>query len=256
MTHPESPRPVVLVTGARRGIGRAVAERFLAEGWQVALNDIDGEGLGSTFESLLGSGPLVSAHQADVGDRAQVERMFDEVVEEHGRLDALVNNAAAIRFAPFLDYEPAVFEQLVRTNLLGTIHCSQVAATRWVETGTPGSIVNVSSTSGRQARPGHSAYGASKAGVELLSKVTAMELGRHGIRVNCVSPGGPIMTEFVQPLSANPGFGERIESTVPLGRVGTPEEVAGVVYFLTTPDSTYVTGSIVVVDGGVSVGRP
>jgi len=247
---------VVLVTGARRGIGRAVAERFLSEGWQVAVNDVEGDELGATFESLLGRGPLVSAHQADVGDRTQVENMFEEVVEDHGRLDVLVNNAGAIRFAAFIEYEPSDFELLVRTNLLGTFHCSQVAAKRWVADGRPGSIINISSVSARQARPGHTAYGASKAGVELLSRVSAMELGPHGIRVNCVSPGGPIMTEFVRPFSEKPGFADRIAAEVPLGRVGDPEEVAGVVHFLATADAAYMTGAVLVVDGGVSLGRP
>jgi NAD(P)-dependent dehydrogenase (short-subunit alcohol dehydrogenase family) len=246
---------VVLVTGARRGIGRAVAERFLDEGWQVALNDVD-DGLGSTFESLAEKGPLVSAHKADVGDRSAVERMFEEVKEQHGEIDVLVNNAGAIVFAPFLDYDPSDFELLVRTNLLGTFHCSQVAARRWVAGGNPGLIVNVSSVSGRQARPGHLAYGASKAGVEMLTKVSAMELGPHRIRVNCVAPGGPILTEFVQPFADRPGFEERVRTTVPIGRPGEPEEVAGVVYFLTTPDASYMTGSVLVVDGGVTLGRP
>jgi len=248
-------RRVVLVTGAMRGIGRAVAERFLDEGWQVALNDVD-DGLGSTFESLLEKGPLVSAHKADVGDRLAVERMFEEVIDEHGRIDVLVNNAGAIVFGPFLEYDPSDFELSVRTNLLGTFHCSQAAATRWVGAGQGGSIVNVSSVSGRQARPGHLAYGASKAGVEMLTKVSALELGPHRIRVNCVAPGGPILTEFVQPFSERPGFEERVRTTVPMQRPGEPEEVAGVVYFLTTPDASYMTGSVVVVDGGVTLGRP
>jgi len=246
---------VALVTGARRGIGRAVAERFLAEGWQVAINDADGEGLGATFEELVGTGPLVSAHQADVALRSEVERMFDEVLEEHGRLDALVNNAGAIRFGALLDYDPREFELTVGTNLLGTFHCSQTAARYWIDRQAPGNIVNISSVSATQARPGHAAYGASKAGVELLTKVAAMELAPHGIRVNCVAPGGPIMTEFVQPLAARDGFEERIRETVPLGRVGEPREVAGVVHFLTTDDSSYMTAVVIVVDGGVSLGR-
>jgi len=247
---------VVLVTGARRGIGRAVAERFLTEGWEVALNDVDGDDLGSTFESILGDGPLVSAHIADVGERAQVERMVEEVLEEHGHIDVLVNNAGAILFSPFTEYTTSDFELSVRTNLLGTFHCTQAVANRWVGGGAAGSIINISSVSGRQARPGHVAYGASKAGVEMLSKVAAMELGPHGIRVNCVAPGGPIMTEFVQPFAEQPGFQDRIRAAVPMGRAGEPEEVAGVVYFLATTDASYMNGAVVVVDGGVTLGRP
>ncbi|MGH8913653.1 MAG: SDR family NAD(P)-dependent oxidoreductase [Acidimicrobiia bacterium] len=254
---PSSAEPgVVLVTGARRGIGRAVAQRFLDEGWQVALNDVDGDGLGATFESLIGDGPLISAHQADVGDREQVDRMVEEVHEEHGRLDVLVNNAAAIQFSPFAEYATSDFELAMRTNLLGTFHCSQSVARWWIAAGSPGSIINISSVSAHQARPGHAAYGASKAGLEMLSKVAAMELAPHGIRVNCVAPGGPIMTEYVQDFAERPGFEERVSGAVPLGRTGDPDEVAGVVFFLATKDASYMTGAVVVVDGGVTLGRP
>jgi NAD(P)-dependent dehydrogenase (short-subunit alcohol dehydrogenase family) len=247
---------VVLVTGGRRGIGRAVAERFLAEDWSVALNDIEERDLLVTTTELSSGMNLVSAYPADVGDREQVEAMIRDVYEHHGRLDALVNNAGTMRFAPFTEYPATDFEATVRTNLLGTFHCTQVVAARWIAAGVPGAIVNVSSVSGRQARPGHVAYGASKAGVELLTKVTAMELAPYGIRVNCVTPGGPIMTEFVAPLAESSGFGERIGATVPMGRAGDPEEVAGVVHFLTTKEASYMTGAVVVVDGGVTLGRP
>jgi len=247
---------VVLVTGARRGIGRAVAVRFLSEGWKVAINDVAAADLVETVGSLTSTDGMVSSHPADVGDREQVERLVAEVYETHGRLDVLVANAGVIRFGPFLEYPASDFEETMRVNLTGVFHCTQAVARRWIEDGSPGSIVIVSSVSAHQARPGHSAYGASKAGAEILAKVEAMELGPHGIRVNCVAPGGPIITEFVAPQAATPGFDERVRSTVPLGRVGTPEEVAGVVWFLSGEDSSYMTGAVVVVDGGVSLGRP
>ena len=247
---------VVLVTGARRGIGRAVAARFLSEGWKVALNDVEATDLAETAGSLTPNDWMVSSHPADVGDREQVEDLVAEVHETHGRLDVLVANAGVIRFGPFLEYPASDFEETLRVNLTGVFHCTQVVARRWIEDGSPGSIVIVTSVSAHQARPGHSAYGASKAGAEILARMEAMELGPHGIRVNCVAPGGPIMTEFVAPRAAAPGFEERVRSTVPLGRVGTPEEVAGVVWFLSGEDASYMTGAVVVVDGGVSLGRP
>ena len=247
---------VVLVTGGRRGIGRAVAGRFLSEGWTVALNDVESDDLVETVGSLASDDGMLSSHPADVGDREQVERLVGEVYETHGRLDALVANAGVIRFGPVLEYPASDFEETVRVNLTGVFHCTQVVARRWIEDGSPGSIVIVSSVSAHQARPGHGAYGASKAGAEILARVEAMELGPHGIRVNCVAPGGPIITEFVAPQAATPGFDERVRSTVPLGRVGTPEEVGSVVWFLSGEDSSYMTGAVVVVDGGVSLGRP
>jgi NAD(P)-dependent dehydrogenase (short-subunit alcohol dehydrogenase family) len=251
-----SDHQVVLVTGGRRGIGRAVAERFLADDWAVALNDIDETGLEETVASLAWGGIAVSAHTADVGDRMQVEEMFGDVLDRHGRLDAVVVNAGVIRFAPFTDYPTQDFEDTMRVNLLGAFHCSQVAARYWIETGSSGALVIISSASARQARPGHGAYGSSKAGVEMLAKVAALELAPHRIRVNCVAPGGPIMTEFVAPLAESPDFEERIRSVVPLGRPGSPEEVAGVVFFLAGEQASYVTGAVVAVDGGVTLGRP
>jgi len=246
----------VLVTGGRRGIGRAVAERFLADGWSVALNDIDEPGLQETVASLALGGIAVTAHPADVGDRAQVEEMFRGALDRHGRLDAVVVNAGVIRFAPFVDYPTQDFEDTIRVNLLGALHCSQVAARHWIEVGAPGALVMITSASAHQARPGHAAYGSSKAGVEMLAKVAAMELAPHRIRVNCVSPGGPIMTELVAPLAESPDFAERIRSVVPLGRPGSPQEVAEVVRFLAGGQASFMTGAVVAVDGGVTLGRP
>lgn len=247
---------VVLVTGARRGIGRAIAERFVADGWAVALNDIDESALGETVASISAAGGEISAHPGDVSQRHQVDRLVEEVIERHGGLDALVANAGVIRFAPFTDYPVADFEETLRVNLVGAFHCAQAVARAWIERGVPGAIVMVSSASARQARPGHAAYGSSKAGLEMLARVAAMELAPYDIRVNCVAPGGPILTEFVAPLAEAPGWDERIQAVVPMGRTGAPEEVAEVVRFLAGSGSSYVTGAVVPVDGGVTLGRP
>ncbi len=247
---------VALVTGARRGIGRAVAERFLAEGWHVALNDIEATELANTVAVLADPTGRVTTHPGDVGDADAAVSLVNDVVASHGRLDALVNNAATIRFAPFLDYTETDLTASLLTNAAGAFFCTQAAARHWIDTAEPGSVVMVSSVSAHQARPGHAAYGASKAAMEMFAKVAALELAEHDIRVNCVAPGGPILTEFVAPLAARPGFEERVRASVPLGRTGRPQEVADVVFYLVSEQASYVTGATIVVDGGVSIGRP
>jgi len=251
-TSPTDQARVVLVTGARRGIGRAVAERFLAEDWHVALNDIEATELAHTVTEL--GGP-VTAHPGDVSDADAARALVRDVVSSHGRLDALVNNAATFRFAPFLDYTETDLDASLSTNAAGAFFCTQAAARLWIASAVPGAVVMVSSVSAHQARPGHAAYGASKAAMEVIAKVAALELAEHGIRVNCVAPGGPILTEFVAPLAARPGFEERVRASVPLGRTGRPQEAADVVFYLVSEQSSYVTGATIVVDGGVSIGR-
>ncbi len=246
----------MLVTGGRRGIGFATANRFAVEGWDIALNDIDEPGLIKAANQLRERGVVVTTLLGDVGSRVEAKAMVDSIFSEHGQIDVLVNNAGHIEFAPFLDYDMAAFEETFQTNVFGAFNLTQLVSRRWVDSEATGSVVMVTSASARQARPGHSAYGSSKAALEMLARNAAMELGQHGIRVNCVSPGGPILTEFVEPISQSEGFGNRIRNTVPLGRMGTPEEVAAVIFFLATDKASYVNGAVVPVDGGVTLGRP
>lgn len=248
--------PAALITGGRRGIGRAIAERFVEEGWRVALNDLEDTGLNDTVAEMAAGGATVSSHPGDIAEQGAAERLVHAVIDRHGRLDVLVNNAAVIRFAPLVDTDPADFEEALQVNLLGAFSCTRAAARHWIAEGRQGSVIMVSSISAHQARPGHAAYGAAKAGLEMLVKVAAIELGPHGIRVNAVAPGGPILTEFVEPRAKRPGFEARVRATVPLGRMGEPGEVARVVFFLASEQASYVNGTTVTVDGGVSVGRP
>jgi NAD(P)-dependent dehydrogenase (short-subunit alcohol dehydrogenase family) len=247
--------PVALITGGRRGIGRAIARKFIDEGWAVALNDLEESGLDDTVSELAGGGAAITSHPADIGRPENAESLIEDVLTKHGRLDVLVNNAAVIRFSPFVDIDPFDFEDALRVNLLGAFCCTQAAARHWIADGLHGSVVMVSSISAHQARPGHAAYGAAKAGMETMARVAAMELGPFGIRVNSVSPGGPILTEFVETRNNRPGSEARVSATVPLGRMGEPEEVANVVFFLAGEDASYVNGATLTVDGGVSIGR-
>jgi 3-oxoacyl-[acyl-carrier protein] reductase len=247
--------PVALITGGRRGIGKAIAGKFIEEGWAVALNDLEDTGLDQTVSEMGGDGTVITSHPADIGRPEMAESLIEEVLTRHGRLDVVVNNAAVIRFNPFVDIDPLDFEDALRVNLLGAFTCTRAAARHWIAEGGRGSVVMVSSISAHQARPGHAAYGASKAGMETMAKVAAMELGPFGIRVNSVSPGGPILTEFVETRAKRSGFEARVNATVPLGRTGEPEEVANVVFFLAGEGASYVNGATITVDGGVSIGR-
>jgi NAD(P)-dependent dehydrogenase (short-subunit alcohol dehydrogenase family) len=247
--------PVALITGGRRGIGRAIARKFIDEGWAVALNDLEDSGLDQTVSELGGQGAAITSHPADIGQPENAESLIEDVLTKHGRLDVLVNNAAVIRFSPFVDIDPVDFEDALRVNLLGAFSCTRAAARHWIADGGHGSVVMVSSISAHQARPGHAAYGAAKAGMETMAKVAAMELGPFGIRVNSVSPGGPILTEFVETKANRPGFEARVNATVPLGRMGEPYEVAHVVFFVAGAEASYVNGATITVDGGVSIGR-
>jgi NADP-dependent 3-hydroxy acid dehydrogenase YdfG len=176
------PARVALVTGARRGIGRAVATKFLAEGWYVALNDIEATELVHTVAELAVPTGRVTAHSGDVGTAHAAGSLVQEVVASHGRLDALVNNAATIRFSPFLDFTEIDLTASLSTNAAGAFFCTQAAARHWIEVGVSGVVVMVSSVSAHQARPGHAAYGASKAAMEMIAEVAALELGARDPR--------------------------------------------------------------------------
>ncbi len=247
---------MVMITGGRRGIGRAVAAKFLSQGWRVALNDIEGDELRRTVDVLSEEDQGITAHVADISREDHVEALVADVLVTHGRIDALVNNAATIRFAPMLEYTSADLAASLATNVAGAFYSTQAVARHWVDADRGGAVVMISSVSALQARPGHVAYGASKAAMEMMARVAALELAPHRIRVNCVAPGGPISTEFVGQFATAPDFEERVRTTVPLGRAGEPIEVAEAVYYLASDQASYITGATLVVDGGVSIGRP
>ena len=248
------PHRVALVTGAGRGIGRAVAVQLGRDGMALALNDRTPESLEEARAAVAGTGTDATSHVADVSDRGAVESMIQDTIDHHGGLDVVVCNAAIFEFAPFLELDPDAFRAVLETNLMGAFHCIQTAARYWVDRGRTGRVVVVSSTSAHVARLRHGHYGASKAALEALVRSAAVELAPHGIALNCVAPGGPILTEFVQPLAQDPGFGQKVADRVPMGRVGQPEEVASVVSFLAGRGASYMTGSTMMVDGGLTLG--
>jgi NAD(P)-dependent dehydrogenase (short-subunit alcohol dehydrogenase family) len=239
---------VAVVTGSTRGIGLAIAQALHADGVQVVLNGrstLDVERAVSAFEDNQN----VHGIACDVGNADDAERLIGGAVAKFGRLDLLVNNAAlADPVSHFLDLEPALWHDVIRTNLGGVFLCSRFAARQFVATGSPGVIINISSFGAKRAHRSLAAYDAAKGGVDALTRAMALDLAPFGIRVNGVAPG-PIRT---------PGAGDSLEATarraavVPLGRIGLPADVAGAVMFLAGDGAEFITGQCVVVDGGVS----
>ncbi|MEM0967986.1 MAG: 3-oxoacyl-ACP reductase family protein [Verrucomicrobiota bacterium] len=241
-------RKRALVTGASKGIGRGIAYGLAEEGWSVGINFFrDEEGAEETLlevERRGGNGLLLDG---DVGEASDVERVCQRVVEAFGGMDLLVNNAGRQTWKPLLELTEEDFDRTLRTNLKGTFLATQQAARQMVKQGTGGLIVNIGSASNKHPFPNLADYTASKGGVEQLTKVSAVELGPHGIRVNCVAPGA---IEIERTKEEAPEYGEIWSALTPLGRVGVPKDIAGVVTFLAREEASYVTGQTIYVDGG------
>lgn len=244
---------VVLVTGAAQGIGSAIARQFLAAGARVMLNDRTHDRVEAGIRRLGGAQPNLLGAAADVTRRAEVEAMVSHTVAEFGRLDIVVNNAGLYPVTPVLDMSEEEWDTVVDVNLKGTFLVSQAAARLLVRQGAGGAIVNLSSGSHKIARIGCAHYCASKAGVVMLTQVLAMELAAHHIRVNAVAPG---LIEVSEPLTpSSPDYIAATLAVIPAGRLGTPADIAHAVLVLSDPDADYITGAVLAVDGGLSVGR-
>ena len=237
---------VALVTGAARGIGLAVAKRFLAEGWRVALLDIEGDLLDSAFVALARPDHTLALH-ADVSDVAAVATAVEAVSRRFGRLDALVNNAGIAVFKPLLETTEQDWSRVLAVNLTGPFLCTKAAVPLMREHG-GGAVVNITSISAVRASTLRSAYGTSKAGLAHLTKQLAVELASFGIRVNGVAPG-PVETAMAKAVHT-PEIRADYHDAIPLNRYGLEEELADAVFFLCSDRASYITGQILAVDGG------
>ena len=239
-------RKVALVTGAARGIGLAVAKRFLADGFHVALLDIEGDLLAKSVAALALPDDTL-ALTCDVAEARQVASAFGEIERRFGRLDALVNNAGVAVFAPLMETSDADWNRVLAVNLTGPFLCSKAAVPLMQRHG-GGAIVNVTSISGLRASTLRSAYGSSKAGLAHLTKQLAVELGELGIRVNAVAPG-PVDTAMGKAVHSAEIRAD-YHAAIPLNRYGFEEELAEAVFFLCSDRASYITGQNLAVDGG------
>ncbi|WP_417678480.1 SDR family NAD(P)-dependent oxidoreductase [Roseibium sp.] len=243
---------VAIVTGAARGIGYAVAKRFVMDGAKVVIADVDDEAGQSAVEDLSGFGDVMYLH-CNVAERLDVRNLVAETLNAFGDIDVLVNNAGIVVGSDFLDLEEDDFDRVLSINLKGAFLCSQAVARHMVEKveggGAPGAIINMSSINSVVAIPNQIPYCVSKGGINQLTKATSLALAPHGIRVNAIGPGS-IMTDMLASVNDDPAARNRILSRTPMLRIGDPSEIASVAAFLASADASYVTGQTIYADGG------
>ncbi|RKN84190.1 SDR family NAD(P)-dependent oxidoreductase [Paenibacillus ginsengarvi] len=240
---------VALITGGSHGIGLAVAIRFAQEGAKVALCGRGKAALDEAIRQIGDAGGTAISFETDVSDKAQVDAMVDGIVNKWGRLDIAVNNAGICEVSSFLDITEDQWDRHMNINLKGAFLVSQRAAREMVRQGEGGSIIQMSSVNGIQAEADQVHYNTTKGGMINLSMSMALELAPHGIRVNALCPGF-IETRLTKPLIENGAAIADYLRTVPMKRVGQPEEIAAAALFLASDEASYVTGTSMVVDGG------
>jgi len=240
---------VALVTGSSRGIGRAIALELAAQGARVVVNYAQSaQSAEAVVNTIQGAGGEAIALQADVADSAQVEQLFSQTLAQWGRVDVLVNNAGITRDGLALRMKDDDWHRVINLNLSGVFWCCRQASKIMLKQKS-GRIINIASSSGLMGNPGQVNYAAAKAGILGLTKSLARELASRGITVNAVAPGF-IATEMTEGLGQ-----EAILTMVPLGRLGTAEEVAGLVRFLAAdPSAAFMTGQVISIDGGLVMG--
>jgi len=244
---------VAIVTGAARGIGYACAQRFAQEGARVMLADIDEKAGAEAASVIREAGGNAQFVACDVSDRLGVHNLIAATLEAHERIDVLINNAAIVHSEDFLELSEAAFERVMKVNLTGAFITGQAVARamkrQFEEDQRHGVIINMSSVNAEVAIPDQVPYVVAKGGLNQLTRVMAVALAKYGIRVNAIGPGS-VSTGMLRAVNADDAGRARLMSRTPMGRVGSPDEIAGVAAFLASDDASYITGECIYADGG------
>jgi 3-oxoacyl-[acyl-carrier protein] reductase len=242
-------RPVVIVTGGANGIGWAISRDAARAGWTVAILDRDGDRSADRVAEADAAGWPISSHPVDVADEVAVRASIDEIIDRHGRVDGLVNNAGITAAGELLDIDFADWRRVSAVNLDGAFHCLRAVGRQMLAQGA-GAVVNVASIAAERGVPGRGAYAVSKAGLVSLTKVAAVEWAARHVRVNAVAPGY-VDTDLLQSaIDAGRVDLDDILGRIPARRLASADEIARVVMFLLGPDSAYLTGEVITIDGG------
>ena len=239
---------IALITGGARGIGFSIASALAREGATIAIADINIEGANAAADKLKAAGAQAHGFAVNVADARSVEGMMKDIVTQLGRLDILVNNAGVGGNTPFLETTLENWNRIISINLTGAFIVAQACAKQMVAQGHGGKIINIASLSGQRGGNGRAAYGSAKAGLELLTKVMAVELSEHGINVNNIAPGA-IETDMAA-TAHDAATRAAYNYLIPMVRYGTPEEIADAAVFLCSDEARYVQGHTLNVDGG------
>ncbi len=242
---------VALITGARRGMGKSHAIALAKQGAKVAVTDINQDDCQKVVDEIKSSGGKAIAFKLDVSDKSEVDSVVAEIVKKFGQLDILINNAGIAQFKPFLELSEEDWDRTIDINLKGEFLCAQAAA-KVMEKRKGGVIVNIASVAMGQQGIGMSNiahYCASKGGIAAMTEALAVELAPFNIRVNAIAPG-MIETPMIDVVKSDPKMLKAMLQRVPLKRVGRPEEVSELVVFLASDSSSYMTGAVVIIDGG------
>lgn len=244
-------RPAAFVTGASYGIGAAIAAGLAEDGYDVAVADLKTEDLAATAQAIVKAGGRPLPLALDLRDQAMVEEAFAAAVEGFGGVDLLVNNAGVPLSKPATEVTRGEWEAVIAVNLTGAFFISQQLGRHLIAAGRPGAIVSLASTHGTVGFPGAAAYGIAKAGIGHMTRVLAIEWAPHGIRVNAIAPG-TTETPSRAPILADPERRALMLERIPLKRFGRPEEMAAAVRYLASPSASYITGQILLIDGGLT----
>lgn len=246
---------VALITGAGASIGKAIALGFAKEGAHVAVNDINPDNASSVAAEIKAFGQESEVYIADVSEYESVVNMADLIIDTFGRIDILVNNAGVLSSAPFLELSVLEFKRIMDINVSGVFYVSQAVARAMVTRGKGGAILNISSLNAWQPFFDTAHYNASKASVSMLTQSMALELAAHGIRVNEICPAST-ETEINREALQDPENRRARQQTVPLGRIGQPQDLVGGVIFLCSDDASWITGASLAVNGGLGLVPP